>query len=136
MSEAKHTPGPWSVSDKNASGNVSEDYLFIEPGIAVIERKVAGQNECDMPDACLIASAPELLEALQWREQFEVRQGEDANDRFERIGSVFRRETGYLRPGADCVLEPYEIRQAAWDEWMAAGIARSRAAIAKATATP
>lgn len=65
MSEAKHTPGPWSVSDKNASGNVSEDYLFIEPGIAVIERKVAGQNECDMPDARLIAAAPELLEALQ-----------------------------------------------------------------------
>lgn len=65
MSEAKHTPGPWHVSDKNASGNVSEDYLFIEPGIAVIERKVAGQDANDMPDARLIAAAPELLAALE-----------------------------------------------------------------------
>lgn len=65
MSKATHTPGPWSVSDMNASGNVSEDYLFIEPGIAVIERKVAGQDANDMPDARLIAAAPELLAALQ-----------------------------------------------------------------------
>lgn len=61
---SKHTPGPWTVSELGASGNVSEDYIFIEPCVAVIERKVSGQDECDMPDACLIAAAPDLLEAL------------------------------------------------------------------------
>jgi hypothetical protein len=61
----KHTPGPWSVSEINAANNVDEFHIFIEPNVAIIERKIEGQNECDMPDALLIAAAPELLEALQ-----------------------------------------------------------------------
>lgn len=65
MSNTKHTPGVWFVSDKNASGNVDEDHLFIEPGIAFIERKVAGQDECDLPDAHMLSAAPELQAALQ-----------------------------------------------------------------------
>ncbi len=65
MSEAKHTPGPWTVSELNASGDVSEFHIFIEPGIAVIERKVDGHNDADMPDARLISAAPNLLEALK-----------------------------------------------------------------------
>lgn len=65
MNTATNTPGTWSVSDKDASGNVSEDYLFIEPGIAVIERKVAGQDECDLQDAHLISASKELQAALQ-----------------------------------------------------------------------
>jgi len=65
MSAGKHTPGPWSVSELSASGHFSEDYIFIEPGIAVIERAVEGQDAEDMPNAHLIAAAPELLEALQ-----------------------------------------------------------------------
>ncbi|RYF07990.1 MAG: hypothetical protein EOO31_04415 [Comamonadaceae bacterium] len=85
------------------------------------------------PDMRLIAAAPDLLEALVWREQFERRPGEDSNETFERIGEVFHRETGYLRPGKDCCFNPHEIRQQAWDEWMNAGRAKVRAAIAKAT---
>lgn len=55
---SKHTPGPWHV-------NTSQYYLFIDPVVAVIERKLAGQDEHDMHDARLIAAAPELLEALR-----------------------------------------------------------------------
>ena len=66
---SKHTPGLWHVSELDASGNTSEYYLFIEPGVAVIERKVAGQDEHDMHDARLIAAAPDLLAVLQELEE-------------------------------------------------------------------
>ena len=60
----KHTAGPWSVSEINATGNVDEHYIFIEPNVAIIERRIEGRNDCDMPDARLISAAPELLSAL------------------------------------------------------------------------
>lgn len=63
--QAEHTPGPWSVSELDASGQVSEYYIFIEPGVAVIERKSPGHDEHDMPDAHLLASAKVLLAALK-----------------------------------------------------------------------
>lgn len=61
----KHTPGPWSVSTLGALDKPSTHYIFIEPGVAYIERKMAGQDEHDMPDALLIAAAPEMLAALR-----------------------------------------------------------------------
>jgi hypothetical protein len=61
-----HTPAPWTVSELDAGGEVSEYYILIEPNVAVIERKVAGKDQHDMADARLIASAPDLLEACQW----------------------------------------------------------------------
>jgi hypothetical protein len=60
-----HTPAPWTVSELYAGGQVSKYHIFIEPNVAVIERKVEGKDQCDMADARLIAAAPDLLEALQ-----------------------------------------------------------------------
>ncbi|WP_223717218.1 hypothetical protein [Pseudomonas aeruginosa] len=65
MSKQSHTPGPWHVSELNATGNVDPYSIFIEPNIAVIERKVAGQDQNDMADASLIAAAPDLLAELK-----------------------------------------------------------------------
>lgn len=79
--------------------------------------------------ASLAARVDVLTEALAWREQFEPRAGEDANERFERIAEAFYRETGHLRPGKDCCIESNEVRQEAWDAWMEAGRARIRAAL-------
>ena len=62
---SKHTPGPWHVSELNAAGNFDPYSIFIEPNIAVIERKVVGQDQNDMADARLIAAAPDLLEAAE-----------------------------------------------------------------------
>lgn len=62
---SKHTPGPWTVSELDARGEVSEYHIFIEPNVAVIERKVAGHDQHDMADAHLIAAAPAMLEALE-----------------------------------------------------------------------
>lgn len=61
----KRTPGPWTVSELDARGEVSEHHIFIEPNVAVIERKVAGHDQHDMADAHLIAAAPAMLEALE-----------------------------------------------------------------------
>ena len=75
----------------------------------------------------------EILAALRWREQFEARDGEGSNDRFERVAEIFHRDTGYLMPGKDCRVNSMEERQQAWEEWLRAGSERARAAIAKAT---
>lgn len=83
-----------------------------------------------------MSTAERLAEALEWREQFEPRDGEDSNERFERIAEVFRKETGYLRPGKDCRLHSLEERQAAWDAWMAAGRELCRLALAAYRSTP
>lgn len=96
---------------------------------------IPGQDEayqCGRKRGALECNA-ELLAALVWREQFEAREGEGSNDRFERIAEIFLRETGYLRPGKDCRVESMEVRQQAWEEWLRAGTERARAAIAKAT---
>ncbi|MHA6476157.1 hypothetical protein ACX1DW_01500 [Stutzerimonas sp. KH-1] len=57
MSEG-FTPGDWHVSELEATGQKSEFYIFIEPGVAVIERSVTGEH--DMNDARLLAAAKEL----------------------------------------------------------------------------
>ena len=61
----KHTPGPWKATKFNPStGEIDDCYLYVEPGIAVIERKVKGHDQHDTYNTRLIAAAPDLLEAL------------------------------------------------------------------------
>lgn len=61
---AKHTQKPWTIDE-------TDEYIFIEPGVAVVEREIEGYDKCDMPNKCampnarLIAAAPDLLEALR-----------------------------------------------------------------------
>ena len=57
--------GPWTVSEIGANGEKSEHYIFIQPDVAVIERRVAGLDGDDMPNAHLISAAPDLLTALE-----------------------------------------------------------------------
>jgi hypothetical protein len=66
----KHTPGPWSITELNSIGEVSEYYIFIEPEVAVIERKVEGEDMHDMADARLIAAAPKMLNGLRAAVEF------------------------------------------------------------------
>ena len=62
----KHTPGPWNATKFNpVTGDIDDCYLYVEPGIAVIERKVKGRDQHDAANARLIAAAPDLLEAAQ-----------------------------------------------------------------------
>lgn len=133
MSEVRHTPGTWFTHREG----FSTIYVEARIGGGMLQEvaacgPTAAGHEQQEANARLIAAAPDLLEALQWREQFEPREGEDVNERFERIAAVFYRETGHLRPGKDCSMESMDVRQAAWDEWMEAGRAKARAAIAKA----
>lgn len=76
----------------------------------------------------------EMLAALENLEAFFERRGESYLDRFERIGDWFRRETGYLRPGKDCVIHAPEVRQAAFEKWLNDKVEQARAVIGKARA--
>ena len=138
------TPGPWEVRDQHPNRSCLQVFAGrIE--VAVLYGGVDGSKDANdiwrddherVANARLIAQAPALLEALQWLEQIHRRDGEGYNECFERIGELFRRQTGHLRPGKDA--SPHagssvEERQAVWDKWVSDGLARARAAIAAAT---
>jgi hypothetical protein len=62
----KFTPGPWNATKFNpVTGDIDDMYLYVEPGIAVIERNVKGRDQHDTANARLIAAAPDLLDALE-----------------------------------------------------------------------
>lgn len=75
MSEATHTPGPWAVAngfvpglgDEGALGVVRHDHPEGERGNSSICVISPAENleEQDLPNARLIAAAPEMLEALK-----------------------------------------------------------------------
>lgn len=65
MSKAKHTPGPWSVSERLGFG------WLIHPNVAVAYGgEGSGKQDEGEHNAHLIAAAPELLEALKNNLQF------------------------------------------------------------------
>jgi predicted Zn-ribbon and HTH transcriptional regulator len=65
MSEAKHTPGPWSVDDGEwgyvvHSSDTSDDVIAsLQPADEPAE------SEC-LANARLVAAAPDLLDAVRW----------------------------------------------------------------------
>lgn len=58
--QAKHTPGPWKVCGHDVAG----DYDHFKEGVRVAISTICEKEERDA-NARLIASAPELLDALQ-----------------------------------------------------------------------
>lgn len=84
---------------------------------------------CDEPD--------EVLDALVGLEVLYLRDGEGWNECFERVGELFHRDTGYLRPGKDygalSNFDDEQGRSAAWEKWIADKVSAARAAIARAT---
>ena len=85
-----------------------------------------------MSDTRNIRINAELLAALEGIEVLWARPGEDINAAFERVADIFHRETGYLHPGKDCVINPPEVRRAVFDSWIASKRDVARAAIGKA----
>lgn len=127
---ATFTPGPWAAfTDVRGAGHTY--IVAVNPRTSCVF-SLPGRHK-DEPDVRLITAAREMIDALLWAEQFYPRDGEDASERFERIGEAFRRDTGYLRPGKDCVVHDAPERDAAWDNWIAKGYAAVRVAIAKTT---
>lgn len=63
---SEFTSGPWTATKFNpVTGEIDDCYLYVEPGIAVIERRVKGRDQHDIANARLISAAPDLLEALE-----------------------------------------------------------------------
>lgn len=60
----KHTPGPWSFYDDSNDGKTNRiEIVAIGKTVARIYHSVPAQ---DLPNARLIAAAPDLLEALEF----------------------------------------------------------------------
>jgi type VI protein secretion system component VasF len=59
----QHTPGPWVVYDDSNDGKTNR--LEIAARGKTVARIYHSVPEEDLPNACLIAAAPDLLEALQ-----------------------------------------------------------------------
>jgi len=60
MNKPKHTPGPWTAK---AYSRTNKCFVATSTGEIIFEQ-LARSTETISPDARLIASAPELLEAL------------------------------------------------------------------------
>lgn len=76
MSDTQHTPGPWVLDDFHHAPSrkkiVSADYHYVDAGKGFYPKGFGLSLVASEADARLIASAPELLEALVkirgWRE--------------------------------------------------------------------
>lgn len=96
MANTKHTPGPWKLGELSETLGYDCMTAGVRAGPAVLDASDYGQRACYplapevaermMADARLIASAPELLEALIIVERFmigleddEIQEGIDAN---------------------------------------------------------
>jgi hypothetical protein len=134
------TPGPWNVRRGTfvyagiPEVLISEvfPYAHIEESKGSYDRAEANAN------ADLIAAAPDMYEAitsaLEWMHDPEA----DALEQFERIGQLFYKDTGYLRPGKSYPMDSHvpEDCEKVWAAWrnqrQAAVITAFIAAIAKA----
>ena len=59
----QHTPGPW-IYDKE-TGEVFTDEKYVQPRVAQVDLDNVTDIEQGHADGCLIAAAPDLLEALE-----------------------------------------------------------------------
>lgn len=142
MSEPKHTPGPWHAVTIHPEGDSSGLALTYIRAIRDGHTEIAHVFPADIlkrqaANARLIASAPELLEAL---EAYHTWMTADLDD----VAEEYRRETGGFAPFKDypAVSGPSqsaEARREAWDAWekwknerKAKLVEQARAAIAKA----
>lgn len=147
---AQHTPGPWSVepdirTDLDRYTKEEREYVA-GYNIASKDGEIVGA-EGIIPggaaeaNARLIAEAPAMLDALRELTDVFALDGENSLDRFERLASMFHRDTGYIAPGKDqpacgpVGAEPEELR-AIYDAWYAAKVTRARAILARIDGEP
>ncbi|MFA5379219.1 MAG: hypothetical protein WC455_25915 [Dehalococcoidia bacterium] len=70
MSNAKHTPGPWAITEYIAPGYGHDRHKYrgvVADGLKICETHpsiIHSYDARDLSNASLIAAAPELLEAL------------------------------------------------------------------------
>lgn len=57
MSDAQHTPGPWTIEQGQFAGGMA---TFVQPVCVIL-----GHGECPTANARLIKAAPNLLAALE-----------------------------------------------------------------------
>ena len=98
MSETKHTPGPWSVRElRNWGGELvdcfvtAKDVNGLAYGAEILGddeyREESGGLQRKLADARLIASAPDMLEALRYYAAIKGPMGEPARQAIAKIAA-------------------------------------------------
>ena len=73
-----HTRGPWRVTTQPEDGRLIADLVDGRPGLRRYSIVHDGEEEGDaMADACLLAAAPEMLEALRSAVEWSMEDGPD-----------------------------------------------------------
>lgn len=91
----KHTPGPWTVYDDSNDGKTNRiEIAALGKTVARIYHSVPAE---DLPNARLIAAAPELLEALEFianRQNLMFAECSDAEEIIEVARAAIAKATG------------------------------------------
>jgi hypothetical protein len=118
---AKHTPGPWTASEKDNRGWRS----IRSPRLAVPVAEVLGNGLCeDEANARLIAAAPDLLAALKLNHRAGLLRSEISDNR-ARINDSTRTLTAEYKTIARANLEAAKAELAAIEKLQAAAIAKA-----------
>jgi hypothetical protein len=87
----KHTPGPWVVYDDSNDGKTNR--MEIAARGKTVARIYHSVPEEDWPNACLIAAAPDLLEALV-EASVALRIGHNSLTALEKASAAIAKATG------------------------------------------
>jgi len=125
---ARRLVAAWNACDGIETAHLEELGLMA----VRMESQLVGHLKSEV--AALKAQRDDLVEALAWLEQFNPREGEGANERFERLGDAFYKDTGHLRPGKDASMDcgiSEEERVAIWQKWLDDGRNAASSLLAK-----
>ena len=142
---SKHTPGPWKVARGLSWKETGAWYHIVDSKkgwVAQLWNKYEENfksREESKANARLIATAPEMLEVLEWLFNRYRKEEETCLDHYERLAEQFYSETGRLAPGKSEPLDschPDEKEKAetqhVWDSWNREGFYKVQAVIKKA----
>ena len=112
-------------ADRHGGGEMTESIVFRL--ISEVEAREELAATASSIEAMLeaVSVINKLAGALVGLVPFFRSPGVDELEHFETLAAIFHNETGYLRPGKDCVVHDPETRRKAWDEWVEAKIKAS-----------
>lgn len=111
-------PAPWESKKKECKCSLRT--ALVGDGCSVCNPELAAEYALERAQedaATYRAHAERLAEKAGAVAQLAEGPDESTNDAFERLAALFQRETGYVSPGKDCLINDYGLRASVWAEW-------------------